>query len=38
MVGVTKLQWILSCFTPYSLMLRAHSFKDAENKGEDLHM
>lgn len=36
--GVTKLQWILSCFTPYSLMLRAHTFKDAENKGDDLNM
>lgn len=31
-VGLTKLEWILNCFTPYSLMLRAHSFKDAEQK------
>lgn len=38
MVGLTKLSWILSCFTPYSLMLRAHTFKDAENKGTDLNM
>lgn len=32
MVGLTKLSWILSCFTPYSLMARAHTFKDAEQK------
>jgi tryptophanyl-tRNA synthetase len=38
MVGLTKLSWILSCFTPYSLMLIAHTFKDAENKGTDLNM
>lgn len=31
-VGLTKLQWILSCFTPYALMKRAHTFKDFENK------
>ncbi len=29
---ITKLMWILSNVTPYSLMLRAHSYKDAENK------
>ena len=27
---ITKLMWILSNVTPYSLMLRAHSFKDQE--------
>jgi tryptophanyl-tRNA synthetase len=32
---VTKLMWILTNVTPYSLMLRAHSFKDAENKLEE---
>lgn len=37
-VGLNKLEWILSCFTPYSLMLRAHTFKDSENKKEDLNM
>ncbi len=37
-VGLTKLEWILNCFTPYSLMLRAHTFKDSENKGSDLNM
>ena len=31
-VGLTKLSWILSCFTPYSLMARAHTFKDFSNK------
>lgn len=41
MVGLTKLSWILSCFTPYSLMARAHSFKDYINRidkiQKDLH-
>lgn len=31
-VGLTKLEWILSCFTPYSLMRRAHTFKDFDQK------
>lgn len=35
-VGITKLQWILSCFTPYSLMARAHTFKDFKQKTEEL--
>lgn len=35
MVGLTKLEWILNCFTPYSLMLRAHSFKDYQAKEEE---
>ena len=29
---IPKLNWILNNVTPYSLMLRAHSFKDAEAK------
>lgn len=29
---IPKLNWILNNVTPYSLMLRAHSFKDSENK------
>lgn len=37
-VGLTKLSWMLECFTPYSLMLRAHTFKDAENKNSDINM
>lgn len=35
---ISKLAWMLSCFTPYSLMLRAHTFKDAENRKDDLNM
>lgn len=37
-VDITKLMWILSNVTPYSLMLRAHSFKDAEAKNADINM
>lgn len=29
---ITKLMWILANVTPYSLMLRAHSFKDKEDR------
>lgn len=36
--NITKLMWILSNVTPYSLMLRAHSFKDAESKEVDINM
>ncbi len=36
MIGLTKLSWILSCFTPYSLMLRAHSVKDYYQKREKI--
>lgn len=32
---ITKLMWILTNVTPYSLMNRAHSFKDAESKLEN---
>ena len=35
---ITKLMWILTNVTPYSLMLRAHSFKDAEAKSADINM
>lgn len=35
---ITKLQWVLSNIVPYSLMLRAHSFKDAEAKNADINM
>lgn len=37
-VQLPKLNWILNNVTPYSLMLRAHSFKDAEAKNVDLNM
>jgi tryptophanyl-tRNA synthetase len=36
--GITELMWILTNVTPYSLMLRAHSFKDSEAKNQDLNM
>jgi tryptophanyl-tRNA synthetase len=32
---VTTLAWILSCFTPKGLLERAHSYKDALQKGVD---
>lgn len=35
---IPKLNWVLASVTPYSLMLRAHSFKDSEAKGADLNM
>ncbi len=35
-VGLTKLEWILNCFTPYALMKRAHTFKDFQQKREKL--
>ncbi|PID84526.1 tryptophan--tRNA ligase [Candidatus Gracilibacteria bacterium] len=37
-VNITKLMWILMNVTAYSLMLRAHSFKDAQNKKNDINM
>jgi len=33
---ITKLMWIIANVTPYSLMLRAHSFKDTEQKIEKI--
>jgi len=35
---INDMTWILSSVTPYSLMLRAHSFKDAQNKNSDINM
>jgi len=35
---INDITWMLSSVTPYSLMCRAHSFKDAQNKGTDLNM
>ncbi|MBX9809003.1 tryptophan--tRNA ligase, partial [Candidatus Gracilibacteria bacterium] len=37
-MDITRLMWILTNVTPYSLMLRAHSFKDSEAKNIDLNM
>lgn len=33
---IPKLNWILANVTPYSLMLRAHSFKDFQQKKEEM--
>lgn len=35
---INNITWILSSVTPYSLMLRAHSFKDSQNKNSDINM
>lgn len=35
---INDITWILSSVTPYSLMLRAHSFKDAQNKNAEINM
>ena len=33
---ITQLMWILTNVTPYSLMLRAHGYKDFQQKIDDL--
>ncbi|MCP4523629.1 MAG: tryptophan--tRNA ligase [Candidatus Gracilibacteria bacterium] len=35
---INDISWVLSSVTPYSLMLRAHSFKDAQNKNSEINM
>jgi len=35
---LNDISWVLSSVTPYSLMLRAHSFKDSKNKNADINM
>ena len=35
---INDITWILSSVTPYSLMLRTHSFKDSQNKNSDINM
>jgi tryptophanyl-tRNA synthetase len=35
-MDITRLMWILTNVTPYSLMLRAHSFKDFQQKKEEI--
>lgn len=35
---INDINWILSSVTPYSLMLRAHSFKDSKNKNSQINM
>lgn len=36
--NINNINWILSSQTPYSLMLRAHSFKDSQAKNSDINM
>lgn len=35
---INDITWILSSVTPYSMMLRAHSFKDSQNKNSEINM
>lgn len=35
---INDITWVLSSVTPYSLMLRAHSFKDSQSKNSDINM
>ena len=35
---INDISWVLSSVTPYSLMLRAHVFKDCKNKNSELNM
>jgi tryptophanyl-tRNA synthetase len=36
--NINNITWVLSSVTPYSLMLRAHAFKDSKNKNSDINM
>lgn len=36
--NINNMNWILSSMTPYSLMLRAHSFKDSQAKNHEINM
>lgn len=36
--NINNMSWILSSQTPYSLMLRAHTFKDNQAKNSDINM
>lgn len=36
--NINNITWILSSVTPYSLMLRAHAFKDSQAKNSDINM
>ncbi len=35
---INNITWLLSSVTPYSMMLRAHSFKDSQNKNSEINM
>ena len=34
---VTELTWLLSCVTPMGLLERAHAYKDAEQRGQEIN-
>lgn len=36
--NINNVTWIISSVTPYSLMLRAHAFKDSKEKNSDINM
>jgi len=36
--NLNNINWIISSVTPYSMMLRAHSFKDSQNKNSEINM
>jgi tryptophanyl-tRNA synthetase len=36
--NLNNINWILNSVTPYSMMLRAHSFKDSQNKKSEINM
>lgn len=36
--NLNNITWILNSITPYSMMLRAHSFKDSQNKNSEINM
>jgi len=36
--NLNNIVWILNSVTPYSMMLRAHSFKDSQNKNSEINM
>lgn len=36
--NINNIMWMLTSVTPYSLMLRAHSFKDSQNKNSEINM
>jgi tryptophanyl-tRNA synthetase len=36
--NLNNIVWILNSVTPYSMMLRTHSFKDSQNKNSEINM
>lgn len=36
--NLMNIVWLLCSVTPYSLILRSHAFKDAQNKNSDINM